>query len=477
MTLKSTLLACCAGMALHGNAQTSENFNSRPGIPLSQVRTQLQSHCWNFVSFDTAPSGQHSPIEGDGSMVSGTAPDKRLKMGIYTPLLDIPGDLSIRFNYFFDTIRNSSNRFFRLYLTDGSNEIEQLLDSISLKEVSTAVPYTYSKRFRNAPSGTYKLFINYGGEGIDTRVAVDQLLVSVNAYYPGGCNTVPVAVNDNINGQANRQASGNILSNDYDPNQDSFSAYIETQPANGTVKLNGDNSFSFSPAPGFSGSTTSFTYRICEDQAGGLCSAPATVTIHFPSTTFMPLALREFSGEYRNNGRIELNWLTGFESNIQRFEVERSTDGERWTKAGELTAAGNSSIQKAYSFIDVVGKNVANKKDLFYRLRQVNNDNRSALSRILIVRVYNNQSVKMVSITPNPAKNDIAVNLQLNQTSMASMKILNNNGSQVYSKIIKGNSGMNNVLLEGTGQLPAGLYVLEVIINSKDRMIVKLIKE
>lgn len=470
-------MALCAGMALHASAQTSENFNSRPGIPLQDIRSHLQTHCWNFASFDTDPSAPTSAIEGDGAMISSVSPDPRLPIGIYTPLLDIPGDMSVQFSYSFISVRQSPIRFLRLYLVDGANQIEQLIDSLPLKEIEASTRYTYSRRFRNAPSGTFKLFLNYGGPGIDTRIAIDQLVVSANPYYPGGCNTAPVAVNDTINGQPNRKAGGNILGNDYDRNGDSFSAYIEKQPANGTVSLNSDNSFSFIPAPGFSGTSASFTYRVCEDVAGGLCSDPATVTIHFPAAAPLPMSLKEFSGEYKNNGRIELNWNTAFESNSLKFEVERSTDGQRWIKAGELTAAGNSSVQKAYRFTDEVGKNVANKKDLFYRLKQVANDQHSTLSRILIVRVYNNPSVKMVSITPNPAKNDIAVNLQLNQPSMASMKILNNSGSQVFSKIIKGNSGMNSVLLEGTSQLPAGLYVLEVIINSKDRMIVKLIKE
>ena len=39
------------------------------------------------------------------------------------------------------------------------------------------------------------------------------------------------------------------------------------------------------------------------------------------------------------------------------------------------------------------------------------------------------------------------------------------------------NAGINTVMMDGTSQLKPGLYILEVIVNSKERMMVKLVKE
>ena len=83
----------------------------------------------------------------------------------------------------------------------------------------------------------------------------------------------------------------------------------------------------------------------------------------------------------------------------------------------------------------------------------------------------------MVSVTPNPAKNDISVNVQLNETSVIVMKLLSNSGAEIMKKTVKANSGSNSYLMEGSNRIQKGMYLLEVIINSKERMIVKLIKE
>ena len=71
-----------------------------------------------------------------------------------------------------------------------------------------------------------------------------------------------------------------------------------------------------------------------------------------------------------------------------RFELERSINGREWENSGTVFA-GNTLKQNDYTYIDKVGKNIALKKDLYYRLKQVKSDGTSATSRLLIVRVYN----------------------------------------------------------------------------------------
>ncbi|HKH62091.1 MAG TPA: T9SS type A sorting domain-containing protein, partial [Flavitalea sp.] len=188
-------------------------------------------------------------------------------------------------------------------------------------------------------------------------------------------------------------------------------------------------------------------------------------------------SLIDFNGLYRNEGKVELNWATNFEQNSDRFEIERSFDGVSWQKVGVLKAQGVSTAKRSYSFTDEAGRNTAIKKDLYYRLKQVDLDNISAYSRLLIVRVYNTHSIKMISVTPNPSKNDIAVNVQLNEISFIVMKVINSNGTEVMRKSLKASSGANSYILEGTGKMQRGMYVLEVIINSKERMLVSLMKE
>ncbi len=458
-------------------AQTTENFNARTSISTSQVKGFLQGHCWSFPDFDVNQNGWNAGIEGDGAMVSGPSSNPTQNTGIITPLLQVPGSISISFKYKFDTeFENGARRWIKIYLLNQNDEIQLELDNFEFTGVNSSTEYTYNKTF-GAGSGYYKVYINYQGTGGRTRIAIDQLEISAPQLYAGGCNEAPVAVNDNFNGNANRTASGFLNINDYDPNSDPFDAYLITNSPHGTVTINADKSFSFTPNPGFTGNSTTFTYQICDHGLAPLCSNMATVTIIFPSGGTLPVSLIDFNGLYRNEGNVELNWVTTFEQSSDKFEIERSFTGTKWETVGTIKAQGVSTVKKSYTYTDNVGRNTANKKDLYYRLKIADLDGKTNLSRILVVRVYNSINTKMISVSPNPAKNDIAATIQLNQASVVVLKILSNNGTEVMRKTIKLAAGANSLLMEGTSKLTPGMYVMEVIVNSNERMLVKLIKE
>jgi len=472
----SLLGIVCILSNLTASAQTWDNFNSRPSVPLSEVKNFLENHCSQFVGFNVNANGWNPGIEGDGAMVSENMPSP--SYGI-SSVLSVNSTITISFTYKFNnTIQTGERRWLKIHLADANNVLQLLLDSVEFQNINTSTVYTYNKTL-TALTGLYKLYVSYNGIGGSTAIAIDQFDISASKYYYHGCNFAPVAVNDNITGTTNRSASGVVSSNDSDPNNEQFSAYLISPSPHGNVVLNTNGSFNFTPNPGFTGTSTSFTYRICDQGITTLCSNDATVTINFPtgSVGILPVSLVDFKGLYKNDGKVELTWVTSFEQNSDRFEIERSLDGIAWEKVGALKAHGTSSIRKFYTFIDNAGQNTAIKKDLYYRLKQVDLDNKAAYSRLLIVRVYNTRSTKMISVTPNPAKNDISVNIQLNEGSFIVMKVISSNGTVVMKKSLKAEAGANSYMLEGTSNLQRGMYVLEVIINSKERMVVQLMKE
>jgi VCBS repeat-containing protein len=97
-----------------------------------------------------------------------------------------------------------------------------------------------------------------------------------------GCmlNEAPVAVDDAYATDEDTVltvAAPGVLANDTDINPDSFlTAILVSGPANGTLTLNADGSFTYTPNANFNGTDT-FTYTVSD---GGLESVtPATVTI------------------------------------------------------------------------------------------------------------------------------------------------------------------------------------------------------
>jgi VCBS repeat-containing protein len=93
-----------------------------------------------------------------------------------------------------------------------------------------------------------------------------------------GINDPPVAEDDNYTTGEDQPltiAAPGILANDHDPDNDPLSVTGHTNPSNGTLTLNPDGSFIYTPNANFSG-TDSFTYTVSDP--GGL-SDTATVTI------------------------------------------------------------------------------------------------------------------------------------------------------------------------------------------------------
>ncbi|NEU06734.1 tandem-95 repeat protein, partial [Flavihumibacter sp. R14] len=79
-------------------------------------------------------------------------------------------------------------------------------------------------------------------------------------------NDAPVAVNDaysTAEETAITITAPGILANDSDIDNDPLTAIKVTDPANGTVILNADGSFTYTPNANFNG-TDSFTYKVSD---------------------------------------------------------------------------------------------------------------------------------------------------------------------------------------------------------------------
>ncbi|MBE2271791.1 MAG: cadherin-like domain-containing protein, partial [Anaerolinea sp.] len=94
----------------------------------------------------------------------------------------------------------------------------------------------------------------------------------------GGTNSKPTANADNYavdEGATLNVAANGVLGNDTDPEGAQLTAVLESNVSNGSLTLNSDGSFDYTPSSGFEGDDT-FTYRASD---GASNSDPATVTI------------------------------------------------------------------------------------------------------------------------------------------------------------------------------------------------------
>lgn len=141
-----------------------------------------------------------------------------------------------------------------------------------------------------------------GFEGVDWFVyfaeddTLDSNLATVTITVTNG---LPIAADDTY--QTNKNIALNIaapgvLGNDSDPNSDSLTAIVDANPSNGTLTLNSDGSFTYTPNTDYVG-TDSFTYHAND---GLNDSNIATVNLTVNETC---LYCDDF-----NDGNLDPNW-------------------------------------------------------------------------------------------------------------------------------------------------------------------------
>ncbi len=96
---------------------------------------------------------------------------------------------------------------------------------------------------------------------------------------PPAPNQPPVAVDDSASTDENTSVIINVLANDTDPDGHALSVTNLTQPSNGMATLNGDNTVTYTPNEGYTGSD-SFTYTANDGLAdSNVATVNITVTV------------------------------------------------------------------------------------------------------------------------------------------------------------------------------------------------------
>lgn len=172
---------------------------------------------------------------------------------------------------------------------------------------------------------------------------------------------------------------------------------------------------------------------------------------------------------------FDLNWNT-IDGQFDHFDIERSYDGVQFEKLGEVKPADVNATEGKYYFRDNVKAITARKNDFYYRLKQVALDGNISYSKVLIARMYNTKALAAVSVTPDPIQNDILVNVQLKEDSYVTMKVSDADGNLLMHQSQHAVLGTTTYTLDGTHDLKAGMYTLEVVVNSGERLVMKLQK-
>ena len=192
-------------------------------------------------------------------------------------------------------------------------------------------------------SFVYVSATNYSGPDSFTYVAKagsNQSATALVSITVNHVNQPPTAAPDsyatNQESTLNVAAPG-VLANDTDPEGSPLTAVLVAGPPHGTLALNSNGGFTYTPAPGFAG-TDSFTYKAAD--GNGLQSAMTTVTItvNASSSEWFTTAWSSGGGATTANGVLTVDGArTGTNalySSGRSLEFVAAFSGDAWQQIG-----------------------------------------------------------------------------------------------------------------------------------------------
>ena len=195
------------------------------------------------------------------------------------------------------------------------------------------------------------------------------------------------------------------------------------------------------------------------------------------SNTFaiLPVVYRSFDVTL-NNKSVDLFWITEAMAGNDHFEVQRSFDQASFSTIGMVLGAQfKNGISDLYSFRDATAA-LADHKVIYYRLKQVDIDEKFTYSVIKTVRI-NTAAKAFVQISPNPYMDKLNVNFVSNESGKAEVRLMSASGHVVRTAASAITRGYNNIQLQALGSQAAGLYIADIIINGTVLTSIKVLKQ
>ncbi|MBC7508553.1 MAG: T9SS type A sorting domain-containing protein, partial [Ferruginibacter sp.] len=199
--------------------------------------------------------------------------------------------------------------------------------------------------------------------------------------------------------------------------------------------------------------STVIIFAITSDPASGDAKR---FSIVFEKLKTLPVNMLSVKGYEYNNG-VKVDWKTATEINMDKYQVERSIDGQVFTVAGALSAQGTSTSVNNYSWFD--SKPAAGYN--YYRIRSVSKNGTLQYSQV--VRVLIIKGTAGITIFPVPVKGS-EFNVKLNnlQRGNYTLRLINVAGQILINHRVE-HMGGTSIEKISSNNLKSGTYQLQVI--------------
>jgi Secretion system C-terminal sorting domain len=193
--------------------------------------------------------------------------------------------------------------------------------------------------------------------------------------------------------------------------------------------------------------------RIITNNAVGSDELIGIDDIIIEGTSILPVELTTFNANV-NKSTTKLTWQTASEKNNAFFAIERSVDGDVFSKIGEVKGNGNSTTTQNYQYTDATPVKGIN----YYRLRQVDFDGTEDVSKTVSIN-FDGKGGSKAKVYPTLVSN--VVNIELSSDAKTALSVSDVTGRVILTQNTEGAYYQTMNL----GTLSSGLYFLNIRSN------------
>lgn len=211
-----------------------------------------------------------------------------------------------------------------------------------------------------------------------------------------------------------------------------------------------------------SGTVNSVSYETLTFATGAFYGGGGTAAYRVDKSTSnlaLPVTLISFSALPVNNSYILLDWSTASEINSSGFELQRSTDGINYANLTWEPGAGNSNTTLTYVYGDTsCDFNIV----YYYRLLMEDLDGHIDTSEVAsAVLLIGDGGFVFDGIWPNPATNNVSINVISNTRGQATLTVTDMIGRTVADQVWEVSPGTNVTNMDMSG-MRDGTYTVAV---------------
>ena len=201
-------------------------------------------------------------------------------------------------------------------------------------------------------------------------------------------------------------------------------------------------------------------------------SGGATVTLTVdPCNFLLNVGILSFKGKNENDQGV-LYWTTSKEKEPVKYEIQKSKDGSRFVKIGELNGYKDPSAEtNNYTYVD---PELLDNTLSWYRIKAVNTqDNKFKYSKV--IQLIGDKAGLQIESLINPFNSHVKFDLISGDDGLIQVEILDQYQHRLKFGSYNLIKGRNRINIDNTDNLPAGFYILRVTSNNNviNRKIIK----